>query len=81
MPRRRPLLLLAGMLLASALLLFGPWWETASGDNPLTRPPGPDYAVVLRLSLPTLVLAAAVLALLVTSRGEGGDSRGRGARH
>ncbi|WP_298886132.1 hypothetical protein [uncultured Serinicoccus sp.] len=81
MPRRRPLLLLAGVLLVSAVLLFGPWWETAAGDNPLTRPPGPDYATVLRLSLPTLVLAATVVALLMTSRGERGEGRGRGARH
>ncbi|KUG54377.1 hypothetical protein AVL62_03945 [Serinicoccus chungangensis] len=84
MPRRRPLLLLSGVLLVSAVLLLGPWWETAAGDNPLTRPPGPDYAVVLRLSLPTLVLAATVVALLVTSRGERGevgDRQGRGGQH
>ena len=78
MPRRRALTLLTGVLLASAFLLLGPWWDTAAGENPLTRPPGPDYAAVLRLSLPTLVLAAAVTALLVASRG---GRRGRGARH
>ena len=72
MPRRLALALLLGVLLVSAVLLLGPWWDTAAGENPLTRPPGPDYGAVLRLSLPTLLVAATVGVVLVASRGEGG---------
>ncbi|PZU42609.1 MAG: hypothetical protein DI571_11060 [Arsenicicoccus sp.] len=77
MPRQRALALalLGGGLLVAAALLFGPWWDTAHGENPLTRPSGPDYAAVLRLSLPTLGVAVLVGLVVVASR------RDRGTPH
>lgn len=53
------------MLAGCAALLFGPLWDTAAGDNPLLRPPGPDYGVIIRLGMPTLALALTLVATLV----------------
>ena len=74
MPRRLALVLLVVGLGVCAWLLFGPLWDTAEGENPLTRPPGPDYAAVLRLVLPTLAVGALVGALLLLRPTGGRDA-------
>lgn len=61
----------AGMLLtlvAAAVLLFGPLWDSAVGENPLKRPPDPDITAVLRLALPTVIVMAAVAVALCAGR-------------
>lgn len=51
-------------LATAGVLLLGPLWTTAAGENPLERAPGVDYGAVLRLGLPTvMVLASAAVAL------------------
>lgn len=57
-------------LAAAAALLFGPLWDSAVGENPLTRDPDPDLTAVLRLALPTAVVLAAVVVAI-----SGGRSR------
>lgn len=47
-------------LTGCAVALFGPLWSTAAGENPLERAPGPDYAAIVALSVPTLVMAVLV---------------------
>lgn len=71
------------MLAGCAGLLFGPLWDTAAGDNPLLRPPGPDYGVIVRLGMPTLALALTLVATLVWASRVGGsrpreDGQGHG---
>ncbi|ANS77745.1 hypothetical protein SGUI_0349 [Serinicoccus hydrothermalis] len=83
MPRRLALSLLLGGLVVSAWVLFGPLWDSAEGENPLTRPPGPDFGAVLRLALPTLAVSAlvGVLLLLPAREGRDADGNGDGAAH
>lgn len=61
-------LVLLGALAVCAVLLFGPWWMTWTGENPLQRPTEPDLAAVLRLSLPTLGLALVLVLTLAAAR-------------
>ena len=51
-------------LVASAVLLFGPLWDSAVGENPLARDSGPDYTAVLRLALPTVITLASLAVAL-----------------
>ncbi|AXH95226.1 hypothetical protein [Ornithinimicrobium avium] len=55
-------------LAAAVVLLFGPLWTTAVGENPLERAPGIDIGAVLRLALPTVVVLAAFAVALCTGR-------------
>ncbi|MGC5584772.1 hypothetical protein [Ornithinimicrobium sp. W1665] len=51
----------------AGVLLLGPLWDTAEGENPLTRP-DPAVADVLRLAVPTLVVALTVAVALLLPR-------------
>ncbi|WP_151523374.1 hypothetical protein [Serinicoccus kebangsaanensis] len=75
MPRRLAISLLVIVVAVSAVLLFGPLWDSAEGENPLTRPPEPDYGAVLRLALPTLLVAAVVGLLVVPPHGRRAPTR------
>jgi hypothetical protein len=56
-------------LATAVMLLFGPLWADVTGENPLLRDPGPDYRAVLRLGLPTVVVAATLgVALALPAR-------------
>ncbi len=55
-------------LAAAVVLLFGPLWTTAVGENPLERDPGIDVGAVLRLALPTVVVLAAFAVALCSGR-------------
>ena len=55
-------------LVTSAVLLFGPLWDSAVGENPLARDPGPDYTAVLRLALPTVITLASLAVALCAGR-------------
>ena len=71
MPRPVPLLLpwaaVLVTLATAGLLLLGPLWDTAEGENPLTRP-DPALADVLRLALPTVLVALAVAVAMLLPR-------------
>ena len=60
-------------LATSVVLLLGPLWTTAEGENPLERPPGVDYDAVLRLGLPTIAVAVAVLLAFAVGRRTPGE--------
>ena len=57
-----------GVVLLCAVVLFGPLWDTAAGENPLLRPPGPDYEAIVRLGLPTLAVLLTLVATGVWAR-------------
>ena len=52
----------------AAVLLFGPLWDSAVGENPLDRDPDPDITAVLRLALPTVIVMASVAVALCAGR-------------
>lgn len=60
-------------LATSVVLLLGPLWTTAEGENPLERPPGVDYDAVLRLGLPTVAVAVAVVLAFAVGRRTPGE--------
>jgi hypothetical protein len=66
--RRLPWVALLITVLTAAVLLFGPLWDDARGENPLDRPSGVAWELVLRLSLPTLMVAGALLVALALPR-------------
>lgn len=68
LPRRLPWVAVLATLATAVLLLFGPLWDDAAGENPLQRPPGPDWDVLLRLGLPTVVVAASLVVALALPR-------------
>lgn len=51
-------------LATAVVLLLGPLWTTAAGENPLERPRGVDLQAVLRLALPTVMVLASVAVAL-----------------
>lgn len=55
-------------LATATVLLLGPLWDSAVGENPLDRPPDPDIPSVLRLALPTVVVLGAVAVALCAGR-------------
>lgn len=55
---------LALTVLTATLLLFGPLWDDPRGENPLERPRGVAWEQVLQLSLPTVMVAGALLVAL-----------------
>lgn len=55
-------------LLAAAVLLFGPLWHSAVGENPLLRPSGLDLDAILSLALPTVVVMAGLVVALAGRR-------------
>lgn len=55
-------------LATAAILLFGPLWDSAVGENPLERDPDPDLGAVLRLALPTVVVLASIAVALCAGR-------------
>lgn len=71
MPRPVPLLLpwvaVLATVVTAGLLLLGPLWDTAEGENPLTRP-DPALADVLRLALPTVLVALTVAVAMFLPR-------------
>lgn len=62
--RRLPWAALLLTLLTAAVLLLGPLWDDARDENPLDRPSGVAWEQVLQLSLPTLMVAGALLVAL-----------------
>lgn len=64
MRARVPWLAVLVTLTTAALLLLGPLWDDARGENPLLRAPGPDWAAILRLGLPTVMVAASLVVAL-----------------
>ncbi|HSP59748.1 MAG TPA: hypothetical protein VLO09_01685 [Ornithinimicrobium sp.] len=56
-----------GAVATAGLLLLGPLWDTAEGENPLTRP-DPALADVLRLALPTVVVGLTVAVAMLLPR-------------
>ena len=66
---RLPWMAVLVALVTAAALLLGPLWDDARGENPLLRPPGPDWEAILRLGLPTVIVAACLaLALMLPRR-------------
>ena len=55
-------------LATAVVLLLGPLWTTAEGENPLERPSGVDWDAVLRLGLPTVVVLASLAVALAGRR-------------
>lgn len=55
-------------LATAVVLLFGPLWTTAVGENPLERDPDPDVTAILRLALPTVIVAAGFAVALCAGR-------------
>jgi ABC-type uncharacterized transport system permease subunit len=55
-------------LATAAILLLGPLWDSAVGENPLERDPDPDITAILRLAMPTVIVAAAVAVALCAGR-------------
>lgn len=52
----------------AAILLFGPLWDSAAGENPLERAPDPDITAILRLALPTVIVMASVAVAVCAGR-------------
>lgn len=69
--RRLPWVALTLALVTAAVLLFGPLWDDARDENPLDRPSGVAWDSVLQLSLPTLMVAGALLVALALPRSLG----------
>lgn len=55
-------------LVTAAILLFGPLWDSALGENPLERDPDPDVTAVLRLALPTVIVMASITVAICAGR-------------
>lgn len=55
-------------LLTAAVLLFGPLWDSAVGENPLERDPDPDLTAILRLALPTVIAMGSVAVAVCAGR-------------
>lgn len=55
-------------LATAVVLLFGPLWTTAEGENPLERPSGVDWEALLRLGMPTVVVLASLAVALAGRR-------------
>jgi hypothetical protein len=70
---RLPWIVVLLTLATSVVLLLGPLWTTAEGENPLERPPGVDYDAVLRLGLPTIAVAVAVVLAFAVGRRTPGE--------
>jgi hypothetical protein len=51
-------------LATAVVLMLGPLWSSAEGENPLERPPGVDVDAVLLLGLPTVVVLASLAVAL-----------------
>lgn len=66
--RRLPWVAVLVTLATAVLVLFGPLWDDARGENPLDRPSGVDWEALLRLGLPTVMVAAALLVALALPR-------------
>lgn len=66
--RRLPWVALLLTVLTAAVLLFGPLWDDARDENPLDRPSGVAWEQVLQLSLPTVMVAGALLVALALPR-------------
>lgn len=62
--RRLPWVALLLTVLTAAVLLLGPLWDDPRGENPLDRPEGVDWDLVLGLGLPTVMVAGALLVAL-----------------
>ena len=75
---RAPWWVLVVTLVVCAVVLAGPLWGSYLGENPLERPPGPDYGTIVRLAVPTIVLA---LVLLGTMLWAGGRARTQPTAH
>lgn len=62
--RRLPWIGVLLTLATAAVLLFGPLWDDARGENPMTRDTSPERNIelALPLALPALLVALAVLA-------------------
>ena len=65
---RLPWLAVLATLATAVVLLFGPLWDDAAGENPLLRPPGPDWEAILRLGLPTVMVLGSLVAALALPR-------------
>lgn len=52
----------------AAVLLFGPLWDSAVGENPLDRDPDPDLTAILSLALPTVIVLGTVAVALCVGR-------------
>ncbi|MFX0539744.1 hypothetical protein ACQBAT_08140 [Ornithinimicrobium sp. Y1847] len=61
---RLPWLAVLVTLMIAIVLLLGPLWSSAEGENPLDRPSGVDWRAVQLLAMPTVMVLAAVLAAL-----------------
>lgn len=66
--RRLPWVALLLSVVTAAILLFGPLWDDARDENPLDRPSGVAWDLVLQLALPTLMVAGALLVALALPR-------------
>ena len=62
--QRLPWLAVLVTLATAVVLLLGPLWSTAVGENPLERPRGVDLPAVLRLALPTVFVLGSVAVAL-----------------
>ncbi|SOC54423.1 hypothetical protein [Ornithinimicrobium cerasi] len=65
---RLPWLAVLLTLATAVVLLLGPLWSTAEGENPLERPSGVDLDAVLLLGLPTVVVLASLAVALAGRR-------------
>lgn len=66
--RRLPWVALLLTVVTAAILLFGPLWDDPRDENPLDRPSGVAWDLVLPLGLPTLMVAGALLVALALPR-------------
>lgn len=62
-----PWIAVLATVVTAGVLLLGPLWDSAEGENPMTRP-DPELADVLRLALPTVVVALTVVVAMLLPR-------------
>lgn len=67
-------------LAAAAVVLFGPLWDSAVGENPLERESGIDLWVVVGLGLPTVVVLGTLCVALALGRWPTGPGSTRSDR-